>query len=133
MASDPLHSRLIAYTRRIRTVALWSFMSMACHGCYFDVIEENVDEIGSVSFSTDLEPIFENSCTVCHDGKTTTPNLMAGYAYQALINGNYVSTESPESSRLIVKLNQGHPYQGALTAKEIQTIVQWMKEGCQNN
>ena len=104
------------------------------NSCYFDVVvTEDIDETAEISFSEDLVPVFQSSCTSCHDGEITVPNLKKQVAYESLVNGNYISVASPSTSGLITKINSDHPFAGALTDTEIQKITQWMAAGAANN
>ena len=102
--------------------------------CYFDVVvTEDIDEIAEISFSQDVVPIFQSSCVSCHDGVITVPNLTKEFAYESLVNGNYISVSSPSASGLITQVNSAHPFAGALTETEIEIITKWMAEGAENN
>lgn len=102
--------------------------------CYYDVVIE-ADEATTQtrSFSGDVLPILKSTCVSCHDGTTTLPDLRDANAYKSIVQGNYVSVSVPENSALIQKIRSGHPYANALTESEIQRIVDWIKEGAQNN
>lgn len=102
--------------------------------CYYDVVIET-DEATTQprSFSGDVLPILKSTCSSCHDGTTTLPDLRDANAYKSIVQGNYVSVSDPENSVLIQKIRSGHPYSNALTESEIQRIVGWVKEGAPNN
>jgi len=104
------------------------------NSCYYDVIvTEDMDETEQVSFRNNIVPVFQASCTSCHDGEITEPDFTANAAYSSLTKGNYVSVTNPESSTLIRKIRGDHPYAGALTETEIQWIIRWMEDGAANN
>ncbi|HUE30931.1 MAG TPA: hypothetical protein VMR79_08640 [Verrucomicrobiae bacterium] len=115
----------------------------------------------SVSFSMDIQPIFNRSCALvsCHSGAVPAQaqDLTAGAAYRQLVN--VASTEQPRLKRvkpgepnnsyLVRKIEGGpnisgvlmpngcpsSPASGAqcLTADEIAAIVQWVTECAPNN
>ncbi len=102
--------------------------------CYSDVIEEDVlDENTEISFSEDVIPIFENSCLTCHGSDYSSPILTSEKAYESLTSGGYIDTDDPESSILVEQLNSDHPYEGAVTDTELQTIILWIKQGANDN
>ena len=116
----------------------------------------------SISFSMDIQPIFNRSCALpsCHGPPVPAQgqDLSAGVAYSQLVN--VPSTEQPKLERVkpdgkpqdsyLVRKIQGGPNisgvlmpQGCpavplagaqcLTADEIQAIIQWIKECAPNN
>ncbi len=104
------------------------------NGCYSDMInEELLDENTEISFSEDVIPIFKNSCISCHGSDYASPVLTSEKAYESLMSEGYVDTADAESSILIQQLNDDHPYEGAITDKELQMIVLWIKQGAYDN
>jgi len=84
----------------------------------------------NVSFSADVQTIFDQNCVACHGGGQA-PNLSPGWSYDELIDGGYVDTEFPCSSLLYEKLNGTHA--GRASDEEILTILGWIDEGAQDN
>jgi hypothetical protein len=97
-------------------------------GCEKYVIEKP-DIPTDISFSADIQPIFDARCVKCHAG-SRDPDLRPGESYDALVNDGYVDTDDPESSELYTKLEGGH---GNATIEENLLILQWIKEGALNN
>jgi len=115
----------------------------------------------SVSFSMDIQPIFNRSCALvsCHTGAVPAQgqDLTAGVAYGQLVNVS--STEQPKLKRvkpgepnnsyLVRKIQGGPNISGVLmpngcpgvpaagaqclTPDEIMAIVQWITECAPNN
>ena len=83
-----------------------------------------------ISFSTQIQPIFDANCVGCHSGGMD-PDLRPGESYDALIDGGYVNTDDPESSELYTKLRGTHDSRA--TEEEKLTILQWITEGALNN
>ncbi len=109
-------------------------IAFSFNACYFDVvIAEELNEVEEISFSKNIVPVFQASCTSCHNGQVTSPDFTRTSAYAELINGNYISITNPETSTLITKIQSGHPYTGSVTDTEINRIVQWIKNGALNN
>ncbi len=114
-------------------------MSMVS-GCYYDEILPDVpiDPGVDVTLSGDLVPIFDASCNTsgCHGVAQIAPDLTAANAYNALINGNYINTDTPESSELYqwVKGNRSIPMPISGTDQQIvSTVLIWIGQGAQNN
>jgi hypothetical protein len=106
-----------------------------------------------VSFSKDIQPIFTNSCVICHQGASGQGGLSLdpGSAYKNLVNAASsesslmrVAPNSADKSYLLNKLEgtQGQvggsgaqmPY-GAppLSQPQIDLIQQWISAGAPNN
>ena len=109
-------------------------------GCYKDVLSPGQDPNAppqEVSFSGDLQPIFDANCTTsgCHDEKPShNPSLVAGKSYNALMSGGYVNTAVPNSSVLYNEVKSGAmPPTGALKQSQIQMILDWIRNGAPNN
>ncbi|WP_321308156.1 Ig-like domain-containing protein [Marinifilum fragile] len=84
-----------------------------------------------LSFSALIQPIFKDQdCWTCHN-ENRDPDLRESMAYNSLVNGNYVDTDSPEDSRIIKQLKGGHA--GFITQKEEDLILEWIKRGAKNN
>ena len=83
-----------------------------------------------ISYATQIQPIFDNSCVGCHPS-IYEPDLTAEESYDELIDGGYVDTDDPESSELYTKLRESH--NSRATEAEKLTILQWITEGAQNN
>ncbi len=87
------------------------------------------------TFEADVLPIFQASCTACHGtlggwtGTSYTDALTSG------ANGPTIVPGSPDSSRLVQSLIGTHPTgmvmppSGALSAADIQTIIDWVAGG----
>lgn len=89
----------------------------------------------SVSFKTDVQPIFAARCTACHGGTNglyldTYENILKGG-----INGAVVIPGDVYNSRLAYYVYSGYmPFRNTpLTSTEIQTILDWIALGAPNN
>lgn len=102
----------------------------SCEYKYIDPIEVEITE--PVSFSEQIEPIFQSKCIACH--ASTSPILTTGNAYNSLIDGNYVNTDVPELSTLYVKTSGSHPGgSNSLNATQLALILRWIQDGAENN
>jgi hypothetical protein len=91
---------------------------------------EKVKVEGDVKFSTDVLPIF-SKCTGCHGG-SQKPDLRADKAYSSLTSGGYYNLQTPEQSKIYLKLNASS-HQGRATDVEIQKILLWIQQGAKND
>ena len=106
-----------------------------------------------VSFSKDVQPIFNNNCVVCHQGAgqaglTLEPNLsyskLVGVPSTESATELRVKAGSPDQSYIIAKLQGTQvqaggsgaqmPYGAApLSSAQISLIQQWITAGAPNN
>ena len=89
------------------------------------------DNTETVQFKRDLIPILRNNCLECHDSRKSF-NLDENSAYNTIVNGGYVDTQSPENSKLFNSPNPGHA-DTYLTPSDHAAFVTCMKEGAKNN
>lgn len=88
-----------------------------------------------VSFMSDVQPIFNERCIVCHGGTSglflsSYEEIMRGGA-----NGAIITPGDPASSRLIQFVNSGYmPYGGPpLAYGQAQTLMNWVATGAPDN
>lgn len=121
-----MRTKYIGIAIIIAVVALVS----SCEYRFIEPIDYQFD--GPVSFSEQIETIFQDKCTDCHS--STNPVLTTGNAYNNLIDGGYINTQIPEQSRIYKKTSDDHPGgSSSLTAEELAMLLQWIEEGAVNN
>jgi hypothetical protein len=87
---------------------------------------------GPVSFSRDIQPIFDVNCIGCHDQFHLQLDLRSCCAYNEL----YVAPDNPEQSKLFGHLTgdlSPMPPFGPLPDHEIDLVLQWISEGALDN
>jgi hypothetical protein len=108
-------------------------------GCYYDVVTPaNTNAPPQfVSFSGDLQPIFDRSCNKsgCHDGVAHEPDLTANNSYNSITAGGFINTTIPTESILYQEVaTGGMPLGGTpLSADETQKVLDWIRNGAPNN
>jgi mono/diheme cytochrome c family protein len=90
-----------------------------------------------VSYSSEIQPIFDNDCGGCHGG---SGGLSLGNYDQLMAGGNggaLVVAGSPDDSILVKRLtgeiSPKMPRGGSLSDEQINLIRQWIEEGALNN
>jgi len=83
-----------------------------------------------VSYANDIQPIYDQSCVMCHSGGQV-PDLRPDWSYDELIDGEYVDTDFPCSSSLYEVLIGSHA--DRVTEDEVLTILGWIDEGAEDN
>ncbi|MDF1575362.1 MAG: hypothetical protein P1P86_09250 [Bacteroidales bacterium] len=84
----------------------------------------------NVSYSGDVQPIFDQKCAMCHGGGQS-PDLSPGWSYDELMDGGYVDAEFPCSSVIYQIFSGSHG--GRAGDEEILTILGWIDEGARDN
>lgn len=111
-------------------------------GCLNNIEDVTGTVQTEISFSADIQPIFNKNCTSCH-GTNGGVDLRT---YNALMNsvgfsyGNKVVVpRKPDESGLVDKIEPNPqfgarmPSETGLSGDEIQTIRAWILEGALNN
>lgn len=94
-----------------------------------------------VSFSQDIQPIFDVACISCHNEWHASLNLQDSVSWRELwttgANAPYVDTLNPLQSILHLRLTGAQlpamPPSTPLTQAEIDLIDKWMEEGARDN
>ena len=108
-------------------------------GCEYDAVLPPPPP-DQVRFQDHVIPYFDLSCNTagCHDGPNGfKPDLTVEGAYNALWEGNYIDTLTPENSLLYQSMigDFGTPMPppvGASTA-DSELVLKWIEQGALNN
>ncbi len=132
---------------KLKQIAITILLFTSLSSCYKDVgpIDDANTTQENVSFSADVQPIFNQTCISCHPNSGNL-DLTAGNAYNQLVNVNAsgysakrVVPNDAENSLLYKKIDgsgsygSNMPLGGSLSVAQINTIKQWIEEGAQNN
>jgi hypothetical protein len=124
--------------KQIIQAAIWAGIGLsAVLSCKYDeVLPFEPDPSVPVLFSQDIVPIFDNNCNTagCHNG-TQSPDLRSAVAYDNLVSGGYINTETPEQSLLYQWMTDAMgpmPPLGA-NATNNALVLEWIKQGALNN
>jgi len=110
------------------------------NACTYDFIVKEelppIDVTVPVSFSTQIVPIFTNSCVSCHKTGGQAPDLTAPNAYNSIKTMNLANTAAPETSIIYTEPNPAnasvHSWK-KYTAAEAQLVLTWIQQGAKNN
>ncbi|MFZ4543747.1 MAG: hypothetical protein ACOYOA_06840 [Saprospiraceae bacterium] len=124
----------------IMAVVFMSAVVFSLSSCYKDsTVYPDTEEITrQVSFTTDILPIFNESCAVsgCHSNGGKAPNLSTASAFNSLTVGNYINTGDPESSVLYQWMagKKATPMPIVGINKNYNALVlAWIKQGANSN
>jgi len=102
-------------------------------GCEYEIIHPKPIDIPTdtpLSFADDILPIFDG-CVSCHT--SISPQFGSPDIYNILI-ADYINVEVPEESSLYLKLTTaGDSHEGKTTAEQNAYILEWIKQGAENN
>lgn len=94
----------------------------------------------TISFSKDIQPIFDAYCVSCHNQTHAKLNLLSCCSYDQLLytgfSAAYVDTINPTVSRIhryLIGKPTIMPPTGAIPQPEIDKILHWIKNGAKNN
>lgn len=101
---------------------------------------KNCSTPDTVSFSNDIQPIFNEHCISCHAGSSPAGNLnlQSSESYQNLLDSQsgYVDTITPASSILYSSMNSVNnpmPPNGKLDKCKIELVLKWIEQKAKNN
>ena len=104
---------------------------VSCEKYTFD--PPTIDPGVQISFQNDIQPVFNSKCIACHGTGKNKPILQSGSAYESLTTDGYTNVAKPESSELYVQLTTNAGHKSILNDLQKQTILEWIKQGAQNN
>ena len=94
-----------------------------------------------IDYNTQVKPIFNNKCIVCHGGVKREANFSLLFRQEALAkaeSGKYaIIPGDPEHSELVSRIHSNDPEERMpfkkepLTKDEISILTQWIKEGAE--
>lgn len=115
-------------------------VSQSCTESTTLVIDNSPAVTKTVSFSSDIIPIFNSSCSVpgCHNSGGKVPDLTASKAYASLTIGNYLNLGAPDQSVLYLyltgKKSPQMPLGAAPNPSNLNNLVlAWIQQGAKNN
>ena len=119
----------------IKTLLFFALAGFILCSCEYEWIQPEKKLVPeNVSFSADIIPIFDKGCNigVCHGAGATPPDLTPENAYNSLIDGAYVDTETPEASILYNTMKSGSMRTYTDPGDE-EIVLAWIEQGAKNN
>jgi hypothetical protein len=110
-------------------------MTTLTTGCYYNKTPLPPAPTGEISYSQDIQPIFNDNCTsACHESGTGVPlNLEPNASYDNLINDGYINLDEPSESFLYIKITPGQSMDLYASDNERLVILTWIEQGALNN
>ncbi|PKP03873.1 MAG: hypothetical protein CVU14_01290 [Bacteroidetes bacterium HGW-Bacteroidetes-9] len=117
--------------KAIASLALIALLS----GCEYDFVDPGFVPItNTLSYATDIQPIFDASCNMsgCHAANGFDPDLSAANSYNTLLQENLINIDNPVSSKIYISMSSGSMKSFA-TPSQANLILTWIKQGALNN
>lgn len=126
--------------KRILVVTSIFILMLSLTNCYYDeVIEiEDIPANTAISFSNDIQPIFNTNCVSCHPS-VSDPDLTEGnsYTFLTVTDPDMVVPNDADGSELYQRLlgigGGIMPPSGALSDADISLVKNWINQGALNN
>ncbi|MCB0688603.1 MAG: hypothetical protein KDC53_18825 [Saprospiraceae bacterium] len=105
--------------------------------CEYEFIEpEQVVIPDVISFSDDIQPIFNSGCNIsgCHAAGFSILDLSPANAYNELIGKGLINVDVPDQSEIYLKLTDSRgTHKDRSTPGEQALILEWIVKGAKNN
>ena len=125
--------KIIQYVMMLR-------VSLLATSCYYDEMPQEAETPlpETVSYSKDIQPLWDQECVSCHKPGPIAPDLTAANSYSALVTNNkYVIPGNATGSKLHKSLmGDGAalmPTSGKLSDSKIALVDKWINDGALNN
>ncbi len=126
--------------KKIIQYIIMIIVSLMATSCYYDEMppEAVIPIPDVVSYSDDIQPLWDQDCVSCHKAGATAPDLSAANSYLALTaNNKYVIPGNATGSKLHKSLvGDGAaimPTAGKWSDSKIALVDKWITDGALNN
>lgn len=128
--------------KALKKILLIFGVALLAGGCVYDfivpeeipVIDPDDPNAEQISFSADIQPIFDSKCVSCHTAGKQLPDLSAANAYSSLNSTRYINSSSPAQSKIYTRANpsntDSHP---KYSEAEAALVLIWIQQGAKNN
>ena len=134
---NPIPSKLIImHKRSIFHIIILLMGMIALFSCEYEkIVPDLPDPTVPVSYSADIQPIWNQKCVGCHGVGTTPPDLTPANSHAVLVSpgSGWVNLESPESSLIYTCMISGGSMAAYANAQEAGFVLNWIKQGAKND
>ncbi len=126
--------KLTSKFRPVILIASLAFITLFS-GCEYDFVDPGFVPItNTLSYATDIQPIFDASCNMsgCHSANGFDPDLSPANSYNSLIQENLVNIDAPASSAIYISISSGS-MKSFSTPSQANLVLTWIKQGALNN
>lgn len=132
----------LSFLKHITLVILVGFLA-ACtkeKGPFLTADETDISSIDTISYLVHIQPIFNTSCTNCHNASHSKLDLQAAVSYNQLLytgfSASYVNINNPPQSKLYLHLTGAlaiMPPSGAIQQSNQDLVLKWIEQGALDN
>ena len=115
-------------------------LGMITTSCYYDEMPPEAPTAipETVSYSNDIQPLWDQNCISCHKSGGTAPDLTSANSYAALTNNSKYIVAGNASISLVYKLMTGTasplmPTSGKISDSKLAILEKWINAGALNN
>jgi len=126
--------------KNIKRVFILIGLSIIATSCYYDKYQDAPVTPTEVSFATDIQPILNNNCVMCHNGVlVVSPDLREGNSYNSLMSLGVIIQGNAAGSELMKMLNHDPassspmPPGATIASNSITLFGNWIDQGAKNN
>jgi hypothetical protein len=116
-------------------ISFFVVILMITTSCEYEFIEiDQPDPDVPVKFSEDILPVFttNSNCTACHRTGGTPPDLSTANAFGSIVPA-LINSENPELSRIYTVPSPASSHASRYTPLQAAKVLNWIKQGAQNN
>ncbi len=90
--------------------------------------------VDSVKFKTDVVPMLDSDCCVCHGTGGQAPCFEESVAYNNIVSNSLVDVANPSASLIYVHITENpNHHGGGIHASSGDLLLQWISQGALNN
>jgi len=127
------------HMKNIFKILILTVMAFSLGSCYNDTFpEDNGPDPVDVSYSKDIQPMWDNDCVSCHP-TTAPPDLRRGTSYNSLLKDEYYVKPGDAANSILYQSLLGTndvslmPTEGMWPASSIKKVETWINEGAKDN
>jgi len=105
----------------------------SCEYSYIEPVKEDLPPTTNISYSDDIQPIFDDKCINCHITGGDSPDLSEGNSYNDIIGNGLVDTLNPINSIIYYYPDSSVHSGPGYSVQEKELILDWIIEGAQDD
>jgi hypothetical protein len=132
LINNPIINYKINQMKKVISILSLFLVIFAMASCKYSTIVPDVPNPDvPVSYSAEIQPIFDQNCVKCHKTGSTMPDLTAANSYKSLMDNQMVIAGDAANSILYTEVIGG--MQAYCDATSAGKIKNWINQGAKNN
>lgn len=122
----------ITNMKKIYFIVILGVLSLTYSCTYNELVTDELPPVeGPISFSGDIQPIFDGKCVACH-GSSGGLGLESDNSYANIVPDR-VNLDVPVESLIYAKALPTGSHPSKYNATEAQLVLTWIEQGAENN